>query len=73
MTLTGELDKANSIFKNSSPAEQNLKRENFAEGFGYIDKDGNVEVPTDPKLLKKFDDAMLLEEAAKNIRYYTSL
>ena len=65
MTLTGELDKANSIFKDSSPVEQNLKRENFAEGFGYIDKDGNVEVPTDPKLLKEFDDAMLLEEAAQ--------
>ena len=62
MTLLGERDKAESIFKNLTPEQKQLKREQFARDYGRIDVDGKPIIPT--KNLKTFDDDMLFEEAA---------
>ena len=62
MTLLGERDRAESIFKNLTPEQKQLKREQFARDYGRIDADGNPIIPT--KNLKTFDDDMLFEEAA---------
>jgi len=62
MTLLGERDRAESIFKNLTPEQKQLKREQFARDYGRIDADGNPIIPT--KNFKAFDDDMLFEEAA---------
>jgi len=62
MTLLGERDRAESIFKNLTPEQKQLKREQFARDYGRIDADGNPIIPK--KGFKTFDDDMLFEEAA---------
>jgi len=62
MTLLGERDRAESIFKNLTPEQKQLKREQFARDYGRVDADGNPIIPK--KNFKTFDDDMLFEEAA---------
>ena len=64
MTLLSERGRAQDIFDNLTPEQKQLKRIEYAENFGRIDELGNVEIPTNSKLLKQFDDDMLYEEAA---------
>jgi hypothetical protein len=64
MTLLSERGRAQDIFDSLTPEAKQLKRVEYAQNFGRIDKEGNIQIPTDSKLLKQFDDDMLYEEAA---------
>ncbi len=58
MTLFSELTSAQKIFDELTPDQKQLKREQFSANFG-------VPLPTKGSL-KKFDEEMLLEDAAGN-------
>ena len=57
MTLFSELTSAQKIFNELTPAQKQLKREQFSANFG---------VPLPKRGFKKFDEEMLLEDAAGN-------
>jgi len=57
MTLFSELTSAQKIFDELTPDQKQLKREQFSANFG---------VPLPKKGFKKFDEEMLLEDAAGN-------
>ena len=57
MTLFSELTSAQKIFDELTPDQKQLKREQFSANFG---------VPLPKKNFKKFDEEMLLEDAAGN-------
>ena len=57
MTLLSERGRAQDIFDNLTPEQQELKRLQYSQNFG-------VELPKNKKDFDKFDDEMLLEEAA---------
>ena len=57
MTLLSERGRAQDIFDNLTPEQKELKRLQYSQNFG-------VELPKNKKDFDKFDDEMLLEEAA---------